>query len=343
MEQIMRMKLVVCAFLAVVAGVCLVTAQETSRPADDRSAARPPKSGATAKPVATRIASNAGHRPISDGGPIQDLVAKIVKAFNHGDAGEFAAAFTVDGEYIDEHGVAFHGRHAIEAEFASLFAAHQGAKIAVHLDAPRLIAPGVAAADGQSRLVHGAGQEPVVGKCNIVCAKEGAEWLIASLREVDDPVQHATHHEQVSQLDWLVGEWVSEGSASHVHFSCRWDETGNYLHRDFSIHVAGDKTSSGTQRIGYDPLTERLKTWLFDASGGFSDGYFHHDGERWIVQLSGVTFDGRMATGVNIFTRIDDHRMEWQALDCVVDGERIPDSGKITIVRKPPAPATRSR
>ena len=113
-----------------------------------------------------------------------------MKAFNHGDATAFAAAFTADGEYIDEHGVAFHGRHAIEAEFASLFAVHQGAKIAVHLDAPRLIAPGVAAADGQSRLAHAAGQEPVVGKCNIVCAKEGLNVALSpGFREVDDPVR----------------------------------------------------------------------------------------------------------------------------------------------------------
>jgi uncharacterized protein (TIGR02246 family) len=339
----MRMRLVVCAFLTAVAGVCLVTAQETSRPADNRPAANPRNSGVAGKSPTPRIASNAGHRPLSDGGPIQDIIASVVKAFNHGDAAAFADAFTADGEYIDEHGVAFHGRRAIEAEFTSLFASHAGAKIHVHLDAPRLIAPGVAAADGQSRLVHTAGEEPVVGRCSIVCAKEEAEWLIASLREVDEPVQHATHHEQVGQLEWLVGEWISEGSASHVHFSCRWDETGNYLHRDFSVQVAGEKASSGTQRIGYDPLCERLKTWIFDASGGFSDGHFHRDGDRWIVQLSGVTFDGRMASGINIFTRIDDHRMEWQALDCVVDGERVPDTGKITIVRKPPAPATRAR
>jgi len=339
----MKTFLILCGFLASVAGVCLVTAEETSKPVDDRPVANPQTSAAASRKSAPpRLASNAGHRTLSDGGPVQELGARIAKAFNHGDAAAFAASFTAEGEYIDERGGAFHGRRAIEAEFSELFAAHAGTKIQVHFDAPRLIAPDVAAADGQTRFTHAAGEDPVVGRCSIVCAKEEGAWLIASLREIDEAVQHSTHHEQVAQLEWLVGEWISEGSACQAHFSCRWDETGNYLHRDFSIQVAGDKTSSGTQRIGYDPLTERLKTWVFDASGGFSDGHFHRDGDRWIVQLSGVTFDGRMASGVNVFTRIDDHRMEWQALDCVVDGERIADTGKITIVRKPPAPAARS-
>ena len=191
-----------------------------------------------------------------------------------------------------------------------MFAAHQGATIQLHFDAPRLIAPGVAAADGQTRFTHVAGEKPVVGRCSIVCAKEGEAWLIASLREIDEAVQHSTHHEQVGQLEWLVGEWISEGSVCHVHFSCRWDETGNYLLRDFSVHLAGEKTSSGTQRIGYDPLTEHLKTWVFDSSGGYSDGYLHRDGDRWIVHLTGVTSDGRMASGRGTFSRgIDDHRM----------------------------------
>src|SRR5438270_9840159 len=30
--------------------------------------------------------------------------------------------------------------------------------------------------------------------------------------------------------------------------------------------------STGTQRIGYDPLTGHLKAWIFDSAGGYADG-----------------------------------------------------------------------
>ena len=66
---------------------------------------------------------------------------------------------------------------------------------------------------------------------------------------------HSSHHDQVAQLDWLVGEWIDEGPQSHVHFSCRWDESGNFPICDFSVRIAGRKAWSGTQRIGYDPLS----------------------------------------------------------------------------------------
>ncbi len=337
----MKKTLVLCWFAASLAAVCLVTADEKPRSASDGPAAKSPAAKSAAKTFPPRMASNAGASAAVDGGPIQDLGASLIKAFNHRDAAAFAAAFTANGEYIDETGTAFHGRRAIEEEFTKLFAANPGTKIHVHFDAPRIIAGGVVAADGQTRFTRAAGEQPVAGTCSIVCVKEGSQWLIASLREVEPTVHHATHHEQVGQLEWLIGDWIDEGSKYHVHFSCRWDETGNYLLRDFSVYVGGEKTSSGTQRIGYDPLTEHLKAWVFDSSGGYSDGYMHRDGESWTLHSSGVTGDGRMASGTNVFTKIDDHRMAWQALDCVVGGERIADTGKIVIVRKPPAPTAR--
>src|SRR5438270_7254961 len=97
--------------------------------------------------------------------------------------------------------------------------------------------------------------------------------------------------------------------------------------------------STGTQRIGYDPLTGHLKSWVFDSAGGYADGYFHREGESWIEQSSGVTSDGRMASGTNIFMPVDKHRMSWQAVDRVIGGERIADLDAVTIVRKPPAPS----
>jgi uncharacterized protein (TIGR02246 family) len=341
-ERHMKISIVLCGLLAMIAGVCLVTADEPAK-APGAAAAKPrTESAAPQKSAPARVATTAGLNDHADRGPVHELGMRIVKAFNHRDAAAFAATFTVGGEYTDEKGTAFHGRHAIEAEFAALFAAHTDMKMQLDLDAPHLIAPGVATADGQTHFTH-AGGEPVAGKCSIVCAKEGDQWLIASLREAETAAHPANHREQVAQLAWLIGDWINEGSTCRVHFTCRWDETQNYLIRDFSVHVAGEKSSSGTQRIGYDPLTDHLKAWIFDSAGGFSDGHFHRDGDRWILHLTGVTADGQMASGTNIFTRIDDHRIEWQALDFIVGGERMPDTGKITIVRKPPAPNSRAR
>jgi hypothetical protein len=147
----------------------------------------------------------------------------------------------------------------------------------------------------------------------------------------------------VKQLEFLVGEWIDEGADSHVHFTCRWDEGQNFLVRDFAVHTGGQKTMTGTQRIGYDPLTGHLRAWIFDSAGGYADGYFHREGENWVLQTSGVTSDGRMASGTQILSRLDNHRLSWQAVDYVIGGERVADIPKVTIVRKPPGPTARAK
>src|SRR5262249_31387760 len=137
--------------LATVVGVCLVTADEPSKTAGAGAGSQKPltASAAPEKTAPARVASTAGLNDHADRGPVHDLGAKIVKAFNHRDAAAFAAAFTVGGEYTDERGAAFHGRQAIEAEFTALFALQTDTKMQVQLSAPRQVAPGVATADGQ--------------------------------------------------------------------------------------------------------------------------------------------------------------------------------------------------
>ena len=327
------------AVAATLAVACFVSADEKVRSTNEsnRRAAPPASNGKT------RIAANTISAPAAESGPVHELAAKLSKAFNRGDAAAFAAAFTPEAEYIDESGNAFRGRRAIEAEFRSLFAANQDAKIRLQFDTPRLISTGLLAADGKTEFTPKGTQDPVSGIFSAIIVTEGELWLIASLRESKPDSRQASHHERVSELAWLIGEWIDEGSNYHMHFSCRWDETKNYLLRDFAVHVGGKKISSGHQRIGYDPQAGRLKSWVFDSNGAFSEGFIDRDGDNWTFHSAGITTDGHIASGANVFTRVSDHRMHWQSVDNIVDGKRMPDSGKIVIVSKPPTPTARAR
>lgn len=329
--------------LALVFAGVFVAAQEKSKPAPPSTTKTPPAKAAPAKtaPAKTEAAKTApGAEPnrSAEEDAVRQTGEALVKTYNGRDGKAFAAAFTVDGEYVDEKGFIFHGRKAIEEEFTRFFAANPETTIDVALQSARVVAPGVMTADGATRFVRARGEPAAPGRCALVCAKDGGKWLIASLREIATADEHSSHHEKLKALEWLVGEWIDEGPDSHVHFSCAWDESGNFLVRDFAVHVAGQKVITGTQRIGYDPPTGHLKTWIFDSSGGYADGYWHREGEHWVVQSSGVTADGRMASGTSIFTPIDNHRMTWHTVDRVIGGERVPDVEDVTVVRKPPAP-----
>ena len=205
----------------------------------------------------------------------------------------------------------------------------------IEIVSARAIARNLIASECTTRFRSSEDATVIPGKCRLVCAREGDLWLVASLHESDDASEASSHHAQVSQLEWLVGDWIGEGRNSHVHFSCRWDESGNYLLRDFTVEVAEAKPLSGTQRIGYDPITQRLKIWVFDSAGGFSEGYFNRDGDTWVLRTSGVTFDGHVASTTNVYTQVDKFRMTSETTDRFVSGERIPDAEKLTIVRKP--------
>ena len=91
---------------------------------------------------------------------------------------------------------------------------------------------------------------------------------------------------------------------------------------------------SGTQRIGWDPFSKQLKAWSFDSEGGFSEGFWQRDGNRWTLKLTGVSADGRVGSATQIHTFVSDHAMTWQATDRVLGGESLPDIAEITIVRR---------
>lgn len=342
--------------MLVLAGLCQAQPGEKPKPAAAGQTAAPGTKapGAKSAPAKTPAAKAPAEKPATSGTPneaapakrspdeeaVRQAVANLVKSFGQHDAKAFAAAFTADGEYLDEAGAVYHGRKVIEDDFTGFFKANPEASIELAIDSTRPIAPGIMAADGRSRFVCAKGTDPVNGICSFICTKDGNKWLIASLREVTAG-DMVSHHDRVKQLEWLVGDWIDEAADSHVHFLCRWDTGGNFLIRDFEVHLAGQKTITGTQRIGYDPITGHLRSWVFDSAGGFADGFFHREGDSWILHASGATADGRMASGANVFTRIDDHRMTWGAFDRVIGGERVPDIETVTIVRKPPAPAAR--
>jgi len=331
---------------------CFAWAQEKPKAAPKAAPANPPATKSApaksdtkpgAKPAAAQPATPAQPKRTPEEEAVGEAVQALVKGYGQRDAKAFAAAFTADGEYIDEAGTVYHGRPAIESEFGHFLEANPDTTIQVQLSSTRAVAPGIIAADGLTRFTRSKDHSAVVGRCSLICAKDGNKWLVASLRETPAPATHPTHHEQLQQLEWLVGEWIDEGAQSHVHFSCRWDSSGNFLHRDFEVHTAGGKTVTGTQRIGYDALNGLLKSWAFDSAGGYAEGYWQRDGESWVMNSTGVTADGRVASGSSVYSRIEKNRISFHSVDRIVGGERIPDLVEVTIVRKPPGPTAKSK
>ena len=88
--------------------------------------------------------------------------------------------------------------------------------------------------------------------------------------------------------------------------SCQAVDNGNFLLRQFTVKIAGQEAMSGTQRIGWDPVTGKLRAWIFDSEGGYGEGTWHRDGDSWVLKTTGVTADGQTASGTSIYTLVSD-------------------------------------
>jgi uncharacterized protein (TIGR02246 family) len=323
----MRSLVLLIAPVALLAVVCLGFAQEkNAQKAGTKSSATTP-AGKPAAPV----------QGASDEEAIRQTVTSYVKAYSAGDAKGVAAHFTADAEFVDDEGHVVQGREAIEKTLADSFAEAPGSKLEAKIESIRFIGPGAAVEDGTATVTAPGGTAPVTSRYTVVHLKSEGKWLIASVRD-QAPAGGREHGEKIKALDWLVGEWVDEGPDAVMLFSCRRSDDGNYLLRDFTIKVAGHDAMNGSQRIGWDPQSRRLRTWTFDSEGGFSDGVWHRDGESWVLKSTGVTADGEPSSATSIFTYVNPHTMTWQAIDVVIGGDRIPDTGVVQVVRKPPQP-----
>lgn len=261
-----------------------------------------------------------------------------VKAYCAADAKSIAAQYTPDAEYIDEQGNLYQGREAIEEAMKTLFTANTGCQIGLEIQTIRFVSPGLAVEDGTMTFTASNGSEPTESRYTAMHVKTNGKWFTASVRE-HAPKVRRQQQAQLKHLDWLRGDWVDESEDAVVIFSCDAIDGGNYLLRKFGVHIVGQDAMSGTQRIGWDPLTGKLRAWIFDSEGGFSDGLWHYDDKgRWMLKSTGVTADGQPASNTSIYTFVNEDTMTWQSVDHEIAGVALPDSEVVTIVRWAPIP-----
>jgi uncharacterized protein (TIGR02246 family) len=269
---------------------------------------------------------------------IAGLVAAFTTAFNKGDAAATAATFAEDALAIDEYGQRIEGRAAIRAQLAASFANSPGCSIVIKVESLRFLGPDTALEEGRTTITPaGSGGVPDVTRFTVVYIKKNGQWLQSAVRDVIAP--DLTPHERLKQLEWLVGDWVNESEDAVVNTSCKWSKDGNFLIRDFTIKTQGQSVLSGTQRLGWDPVRHQFKTWFFDTDGGFGEGYWIRDGDRWLIKTDGVRQDGKSASATNIITPLSRDRMSWQSVDSTINGAAVAGINEFVVVRKPPEPA----
>ena len=78
------------------------------------------------------------------------------------------------------------------------------------------------------------------------------------------------------------------------------------------------------QRVGWDPLAKQFRSWEFDSEGGYGEGRWSRDGDRWVIKHTGVRPEGVTASATNIMTRERPDLVRWISTDRVLGDDSVP-------------------
>lgn len=275
---------------------------------------------------------HAGDAAVAQPEEIHKTAAAFIAAFEKGDAKTVASFWTADGDYIDQSGRALKGRKAIEDDFTEFFAANKGMKVRLDVGSVQLPTPDIAIEDGVSSVTMPDGSPPSRARYTNILVKQDGHWLLQSVREA--PYVPRNNYQHLRALEWAIGEWVDNGPNGQVaHVTFDWTPDLNFIISNRAVAVKDMFLDNGTQRIGWDPAAKLLHSWTFETDGGFGEGTWTQDGDKWTIKASSVLQSGDQVISTNVVTRVDADTITWQAKDVTVNGKAIPDTAVITMKR----------
>jgi len=268
---------------------------------------------------------------------IRRSAVQFVEAYNARNVDKLAELFAEDAEVLlrDEHSL--HGRAEIREAFVAAFQQQPDRKISLAVDALRFITPDVAIEDGATVSFTNGDTPTTRSRYSVVHVKRDGHWRMKLVREQEE--QPLTAYAHLRALEWLVGDWVDEGADGVIISSFHWNDSRTFLLRDFEVKRNGDLVMQGQQRIGWDPITRQIRSWVFEEAGGFGEAIWMPIEHSWVVKSTGVHADGQTATSTQTLTPLGEDRVEWRVEGRTVGQTALPDI-TVIMVRPPPAPST---
>jgi uncharacterized protein (TIGR02246 family) len=267
-----------------------------------------------------------------DKAAIQKNGAIFVEAFQKGDAKAIAALWTTDGEYTDQTGRHIKGRDNLEKAFESFFAENKGLRARIESESIRFITPDVAIEKGISEVLSPDGSPPSRARYANVHVKKDGQWFLSSVE--DAAYTPPSNFEHMRELDWALGDWMSDPSKAQAeHLSVTWADTHNFIVAKHTTSARGTAVAGATQWIGWDPNAKNFRSWIFDAAGGYGEGTWSKEGDKWLVKRTSVLQDGKKEVVTLVIGRVDPDTMSLQLKDRTVDGQSMPDTPELKLTR----------
>jgi uncharacterized protein (TIGR02246 family) len=274
--------------------------------------------------------------PPADNSPEKAAVIANDKAYEaayaKADVKAMVDFFAEDAEYTSEDGKVFTGRAEIEEAIRQGLLANRGAKLAIEVSSVRVLGPESVLEKGTTSVIGKDGSKDS-SLYAVIHVKKDGKWKIAQL--IESPIPAQTPRDRLSELEWLIGEWEDTDKSDDlsVRSQYAWARGGNFLARSVTVKRAGQVTLEGWEVIGWDPVEQSIRSWIFDGEGGFSEGRWTHDGNRWLQRQWGTTPDGSRTTADVTITKVGADKFTWEANNRTLDGDPQPNISRIEVNR----------
>ncbi|WP_047816891.1 nuclear transport factor 2 family protein [Rhodopirellula islandica] len=172
----------------------------------------------------------------------------------------------------------------------------------------------------------------------ITLSKRSADWVITTIIErATDEASSVDSANPIEALGWLVGTW-NEDSENGLQSKIDFLPGRRFIRRTFQV---GSETEPvGYEMIGYDPQSNRVKSWTYFADGSFGNGYWAGEEDHWRMEMTQTLADGGQATATCIVRPIDRDTMTVRIISRVLNGEPLPNGEAVTLKRQTDTTAT---
>lgn len=257
----------------------------------------------------------------------------ILNAFNAHDAAALGDLWTADAiHHSTLTGAELAGRQAITDAYAKVFAEEPECSLSVDFRSAKIGTDEAVTIVGVAH-VSAPGRAPTSSLFEANLVRVGERWLLARVDETELPTDAAAG---LSPLSWLVGLWGEETPNGRVGNRFRRIEGGVFLLREYWREAGPDEPRlHGMQMFTWDAEQSCIRTWVFDSSGSFGEGYWESDGpSRWLNKLAMKLPDGRRAALTQVLERQGEDRLTLQSIDREIDGAPQPNGPIAQLVRQ---------
>ena len=304
---------------------------------------------AATMPIARAQPGESRGSPV-DVAAIRSAAAAYREALAKGDTDAVKAAWTADGDIVDGWGKRLRPQDMDTLDGGPAAATKPRPEFRQSESQLRFITADVAVEDGSVDVVLPGMKTSIEGWFSAIWVRSGDAWKLAGLRESERPA--VADADMLADLDWLAGDWVlsleepadqpgggKPAAPAAMEMSVRWDAGRTFLVREIRVPVAATEDDAPTvvevhQRIGWDPLVRRIRSWSFSSDGSRGEATWFRDGDSWVAVKTAVLPEGRQETAVNIYTYDGRDRCVWRTLPEALES----DDGRptrATWVRKP--------